>query len=62
MCAGQEESHQGAATRKTQEQSAQVSEEAARKTGKDEETLKNMLFVYQYRCLCLKQHYIHTLK
>jgi len=46
LCAGQEESRQRSSARKTQEQSAQVSEEAPRKSGKNEETLKNMLFVY----------------
>ena len=39
MCTGTEESFQRATARKTQNQSSEISEKAARKIGKDEETL-----------------------
>jgi len=46
VCPGAEKSRQGSTTRKTQNKSSKISEKAARKTGKNEETLTNISFVF----------------
>ena len=59
MCPGTEKSHQGITKRKTTDESSETSKEEARKTGKNEETLTIMSFIFYIRLvLCCSVMYI----